>query len=97
MDNFMNNAFSIVRHKTYSKVPNMPLQMKEDITVSKVWEEFGSLFNELSSSDDIDKEPNSGGVVLSKSFINVFGILDVKIRGFNKSLVFYFFDDSELV
>jgi len=93
----MNNAFSIVRHKTYSKVPNMPLQMKEDITVSKVWEEFGSLFNELSSSDDIDKEPNSGGVVLSKSFINVFGILDVKIRGFNKSLVFYFFDDSELV
>jgi len=25
MDNFTNNAFSVIRHKTYSEVPNMPL------------------------------------------------------------------------
>jgi len=91
MDNFMNNAFSVIRHKMYSEVPNMPLEMKEDVAMSEVGEEFGSSFNELSGSDDINEEANGGGVVLCQTFVDVRGILDVKTGGLDKSLVLYFF------
>jgi hypothetical protein len=97
MDNLMNNAFSIVRHKMYSKVPNTPLKMKEDVMMLQVREEFGCRFDKLSGSDDVNEEPNGCGIMLSKLFINIFGILDIKTSGFDKCLIFYFFYDSEVV
>jgi hypothetical protein len=77
MDNFTNNGFSVIRHKTYSEVPNMPLQMKEDAGVAGVREDSSGSFNELSGSDDVDEESNSSGVMLGKAFVDIFGILDV--------------------
>jgi hypothetical protein len=97
MDNFTDDAFSIVRHKMYSKVPNAPLQMKEDVMVSQVGEEFGGLFNELSSLDNVNEESDGSGVMLSKAVVNILGVLDIETSRLNKSLIFYFFNDSEIV
>jgi hypothetical protein len=35
--------------------------------------------------------------MLGKTFVDVFGILDVKARCLNKSLVFYFLENGEVV
>jgi hypothetical protein len=39
--------------------------MKEDVTVVGVGEDLGSLFNELSGSDDVNEEPDGCCVMLS--------------------------------
>jgi hypothetical protein len=39
--------------------------MKEDVGVMGVGEDFGSSFDELSGSDDVNEEPNSCCVMLS--------------------------------
>jgi hypothetical protein len=65
--------------------------MKEDTGVAGVREDSGGSFNELSSSDNVDEEPDGCGVMLGKAIINIFGILDVKAGCLDKSLVFYFF------
>jgi hypothetical protein len=93
----MNNALSVIRHKTYSEVPKTPLQMKEDVMVVEVREDLGGSFNELSSSDNVNEEPDSCCVMLSEAVVNIFGILDVKAGRFNQGLVFYVFNDCEVV
>jgi hypothetical protein len=65
--------------------------MKEDAGMAGIREDSGGVFNELSSLDDVDEEPDGCGVMLGKAFVNVFGILDVKASCLNKGLVFYFF------
>jgi hypothetical protein len=65
--------------------------MKEDVTVVEVWEYFGGSFNKLGGLDDVNEEANGCGIMLSEAIINVFGILDVKASGFDKSLVLYIF------
>jgi hypothetical protein len=65
--------------------------MKEDAGVAGVREDSGGTFNELSGSDNVDKEPDSCGVMLGKAFVDVFGILNIKARCLDKSLVLYFF------
>jgi hypothetical protein len=65
--------------------------MKEDAGVVGVRKDSGGAFNELGGSDDVDEQPDGCGVMLGKAFDNVLGILDVKARCLDKSLVFYFF------
>jgi hypothetical protein len=65
--------------------------MKEDAGVAGVREDSGGVFNELSSSDDVDEQSDGCGVMLGKTFVDVFGILDVKACCLDESLVFYFF------
>jgi hypothetical protein len=65
--------------------------MKEDVAVAEVREDLDSSFNKLGSSDNINEEPEGCCIMLSEAVINVFGVLDVKASGFDKSLVFYFF------
>jgi hypothetical protein len=64
--------------------------MKEDASVTGVGEDSRGSFNELGSSDDIDKEPDGCGVMLGEAFVDVFRILNVKARLFDKGLVLYF-------
>jgi hypothetical protein len=71
--------------------------MKEDVAVMEVWEDLGGSFNKLCSSDNVDMESDSCGIMLSEAVINVFGILDIKTGGFDKSLIFYFFYDGKVV
>jgi hypothetical protein len=71
--------------------------MKEDVTVMGVREDLGGLFDELSSSDNVNEEPDSRCVMLGKEFVDSFGILNVKAGGFDKGLVFHFFNDCEVV
>jgi hypothetical protein len=65
--------------------------MKEDAGVARIGEDSGGSFNELSDSDDVDKEPDGCSIILGKAFVDVFRVLDVKARCLDKSLVFYFF------
>jgi hypothetical protein len=65
--------------------------MKEDAGVAGIRKDSGGAFNELGGSDNVDKQPDSCGVMLGKTFVDVFGILDVKARCLDKSLVFYLF------
>jgi hypothetical protein len=65
--------------------------MKEDAGVAGIGEDSGGAFNELGSSDDVDKQPDGCGVMLGKTFIDIFGVLDVKASCLDKSLVVYFF------
>jgi hypothetical protein len=51
--------------------------MKEDAGVAGVREESGGTFNELSGSDDVDKEPDGCSVMLGKAFVDVFGVLNI--------------------
>jgi len=60
-------------------------------------EDLGSLFNKLSSSDNVDEKPDGCCTMLGEVFIDSFGILDVKAGRFDKGLVFYFFNDCEVV
>jgi hypothetical protein len=90
MDSFTNYAFSIVRHKTYSKDPNMPLKMKEDVTMLHIGEKFSGSFDELSSLDDVEEEPNCCDILLFEMFVDVCGILDIETSGLNEGLIFYF-------
>jgi hypothetical protein len=65
--------------------------MKEDAGVARIGEDSGGSFNELSGSDNVDEEPDGCSVMLGKAFVDIFGVLDVKARCLNKSLVFYLF------
>jgi hypothetical protein len=65
--------------------------MKEDAGVTGVREDSGGTFNELGSSDDVDEQPDGCGIMLGKTFIDVFGVLDIKASCLNKGLVLYFF------
>jgi hypothetical protein len=71
--------------------------MEEDVAVMEVWEDLGGSFNEFGSSDNVNKKPDGCSVMLSEAVINVFGILDVETSGFDESLIFYFFYNSEVV
>jgi hypothetical protein len=65
--------------------------MKEDAGVTGVRKDSGGAFNELGGSDDVDEQSDGCGVMLGKTFVDVFGILDVKARCLDEGLVFYFF------
>jgi hypothetical protein len=65
--------------------------MKEDAGVAGIREDSGSTFNELGGSDDVDERPNGCGVMLGKTFVDIFGVLDIKASCLDKSLVLYFF------
>jgi hypothetical protein len=71
--------------------------MKEDVAVMGVREDLGGSFDELSGSDDVDEKPDGRCVMLGKAFIDSFRILDVEAGRFDKGLVFYFFNDCEVV
>jgi hypothetical protein len=65
--------------------------MKEDIMMLHIGEKFSSSFNELRGSDNVNEESDCCGAMLFKTFIDCWGILDIKTGGFNEDLVFYVF------
>jgi hypothetical protein len=55
------------------------------------------MFNELSGLDNVDEETDSGGVLLHKMLVDIWGILNIQTGGLNEGLVFYFLKYSEVV
>jgi hypothetical protein len=65
--------------------------MKEDAGVAGVREDSSGAFNKLGGLDDVDEQSDGCSIMLGKTFVDVFGILDIKARCLDESLVFYFF------
>jgi hypothetical protein len=55
--------------------------MKEDVAVTGLWEDLGGSFNELGGSDTVNEEADGCCVMLSKTVVDGFGVLDIKAGG----------------